>query len=317
MYLKYCSLVVFLFLQFLLHGQDRYCLSGNCQEGFGHARWKGGEEYIGNFVGSRMQGYGVFYWQNKRKYVGYWLAGKIDGKGTLFDDKGVIKTGIWKANKLIRLDRKQQGVNAETLRQAQQQLQQMMVDRPTMLEVVDSNNQIWQWVQQQMAGEHTQSLIYWQDTAAAYFPIPTGVKAVHAYPTATIEGRVWVKNTDDSEQMWSSLIFELHNIRNGSAFEQVEEAAKNWHCDKATYIYSYAHLEYQAAKATKDFYTTTWLPYCQNRGIKTTPQYWFYYLPDTFEGWWAMFDQEEQQGYPWHPYSGYYDKIVGQVIEGY
>jgi hypothetical protein len=297
--------------------QKPVCLSGDCINGFGHSRWKGGEEYLGNFWQGKMNGYGVFYWHNKRKYVGYWKNGKIEGKGTLFNAEGILKKGWWSNNKLVKLERKEAGLTEQNLVHGYTQLKTITKDRPLMLSIVHASdeNVIWNWVQRKLAGEDIGSRIFWQDTASYSFPIPTGVKAVHAYPTATTEGRVWLQNTKHPEQMWSSLIFELHNIRNGTAFQEIEKAAVNFNCDKKTYILSYARLEYQAAKETKQFYQKIWLPYCKKKGLKTEPIHWFYYLPDTFEEWMASF--KDKKGYPWHPYAGYYNKIVSRVIADY
>jgi len=115
--------------------------------------------------------------------------------------------------------------------------------------------------------------------------------------------------------MWAGLIYELHNIKNGQNFQTIEEDAKYWLCTKEQYIRRYAQLEYKAAKETIAFYKNIWLPYCKSKNITPDPQLWFYYLPKTFDQWMASFT--DKKGYPWHPYSGYYDRLVKDVVKKY
>ncbi|WMX12065.1 hypothetical protein [Aureispira sp. CCB-E] len=295
--------------------QDGTCVSGNCQNGYGRFEWHSGEEYIGNFSNGKMNGYGVFYWQNKRKFIGGWKKGKMDGEGILFYENGQIKKGIWKANTFVRLLRNDFSLSRENIQHGEHELLQMLVDRPALADIVQKDDLIWQWVLYKLAGEDVQSPIYWQANSNKNFPIPTGVNAVHAYPTPKSEGRVWVADDITSEEMWAGIVYELHNIKNGPEFQKIERDAKYFACSRKDYIMRYARLEYKAAQETAIFYRTIWLPYCQSKGIKPQPQLWFYYLPDTFEKWAKGFN--DPSSYPWHPYSGYYDQIVKDVVKNY
>ena len=312
--LPFCCLFLLLHSSWL-QAQKGVCITGDCQNGYGHFEWTSGEEYVGNFEAGRMNGYGVFYWQNKRKFIGYWKDGKINGEGILFYENGRIKKGIWKANRFVRLIRENFVMSNECITHGTNQLHQIIQDRPKMQNIVQENDIVWQWVVYKLAGEDVQSPIYWQALSSRNFPIPSGVNAVHAYPTTKTEGRIWVKNSGDPEAMWAGLIYELHNIKNGPAFQRIERDAKHWLCSKEEYIRRYAELEYQAAKETVTFYKNIWLPYCESKNIKPNPQLWFYYLPDTFEQWMDSFT--DTTGYPWHPYSGYYDRVVKDVVKNY
>ncbi|BDS10452.1 MORN repeat-containing protein [Aureispira anguillae] len=313
-FLPFCFL--FLMLSFSqIQAQAGKCTAGNCVDGYGRFEWISGEEYIGNFNQGKMHGYGVFYWQNKRKFIGNWKKGKMHGTGTLFYEDGRIKKGVWKANTFVRLTRNNFVMSNENIRRAQEELEQMLLDRPNMSKIIDREDIIWQWVVHKMAGEDIQSPIYWQAQSSKSFPIPTGVNAVHAYPTKKTEGRIWVKNNPNPEEMWAGLIYELHNIKNGTAFQAIEQDAKQLQCTKKAYILRYARLEYKAAQETIEFYKKIWLPYCKAKGIKPNPQLWFYYLPNSFEQWMAGFT--DKNGYPWHPYAAYYDRLVKGVAKNY
>jgi hypothetical protein len=307
--------LIFNFVCINIQAQDGTCVSGNCEEGYGRFEWKSGEEYIGNFSAGKMSGYGVFYWQNKRKFIGGWKKGKMDGKGMLFYENGQMKKGIWKSNTFVRLLRNDFSLSKETIANAEKELLLMVTNRPAMTEIVQKDDIIWQWVLYKMAGEDILSPIYWQAKSSKNFPIPSGVNAVHAYPTKKSDGRVWVADNISSEEMWAGIIYELHNIKNGSAFQNIERDAKYFACSRQDYIMRYAKLEYKAAQETAIFYTNIWLPYCKSKGIKANPQLWFHYLPDTFEKWTHSFS--DKNSYPWHPYSGYYDKIVKDMVKNY
>jgi hypothetical protein len=247
----------------------------------------------------------------------------MDGEGLLFHPNGRLQRGVWRANTFVRLLRPPYQLSTQHLAHGKKQLQQLLLDRPSMSQLVALDDPIAEWVILQLAGASIKTPIYWQDSASRSFPIPSGVNAVHAYPTAKTEARVWVRPNDNSglapsgvaEQQWAGLVYELHNIQNGSAFEAIEEDAKKLRCTQAEYIERYARLEYQAAQATAQFYRELWKPFCQSKGRSTIPQYWFYYLPSTFEEWMAGFTNPE--GYPWHPYAGYYQQLVRERVQGY
>jgi hypothetical protein len=307
--------LIFNFVCINLQAQDGTCVSGNCEDGYGRFEWKTGEEYIGNFSDGKMSGYGVFYWENKRKFIGGWKKGKMDGEGMLFYENGQMKKGIWKSNTFVRLLRNDFVLSKESIFKAEKELLQMMLDRPAMTQLVQKDDIIWQWVLYKMAGEDVLSPIYWEEKSTKNFPIPSGVNAVHAYPTPKSDGRVWIADDITSEEMWAGIVYELHNIKNGDAFQLVEKDAKYFVCNREEYIMRYARLEYKAAQETAIFYTNIWLPYCKSKGIKAKPQLWFHYLPNTFEKWASSF--KDKNSYPWHPYSGYYDQITKNVIKSY
>jgi hypothetical protein len=310
-------LILLTFLLSVIHlsGQDGQCRSGDCKNGFGHFEWKTGEQYFGNFENGKMHGYGVFYWISKKKYTGNWRGAKMHGEGILFEENGEIKKGVWKNNKFAGIEKKAFIMSAEHIIHGNNQLEEAIKDRPEMLKIVDRNDTIWNWAASKMGGEDIKSLIYWQESSSNNFLIPEGVNAVHAYPTNKSEGRVWVRNSENAEEMWSGLIYELHNIKNGKNFEKIEHDARLWICNKEEYIRRYAQLEYRAAGEMIIFYNTIWLPFCQSKNIDSNPQLWFVYLPDSFKKWMDSFT--DRNGYPWHPYSEYYDRIVRGVVEDY
>ncbi|MCP4439736.1 MAG: hypothetical protein GY810_12400 [Aureispira sp.] len=291
------------------------CTSGNCRDGFGHYTWPSGERYVGNWTKGNMEGHGVFYWKSGRKYIGAWAKNKMNGRGTMFYTDGRIKSGYWESNQFVRLHRDAYALSSENLKHGEAQLQQLLLDRPGMKKLVEKEDIVWYWVVHKFAGEDVKSPIFWQEHSTKDFFIPNDVTAAHSYPTKKQNGKVWVKQLGDIEEMWSGVIYELHNITNYKDFDQIEQDVKYNKCTKGEYIMRYASLEYKAAKATAQFYQTIWKPYCNTKNLTTNPQHWFAYIPDTFEAWIALF--KDNTGYPWYPYAGYYDRLAKSTIERY
>lgn len=302
-------------LALLLCAQDGTCQAGTCQEGYGHFEWNSGDQYWGNFEQGKMHGYGVFYWKDGRQYVGNWNSGQLHGEGVLFELNGTTKRGIWKRNRFVKLYRPDYQLTPAALIHGRAQLKRILEDRPAMQQLVQPDDAIGQWVILQLAGVHSKALVHWQNKSSTDFIIPEGVAAVHAYATPTSTAKIWVRPSDDAEQLWASLIYELHNLHHGAAFRQIALDAENALCNEQEYIMRHAQLEYLAGKATAGFYKQYWKPFCKSQGHATTPQRWFYYLPPTFEGWAKTFTNP--QGYPWHPYRDYYRRLVAAIQRRY
>lgn len=291
------------------------CTQGDCQEGFGHFVWSSGEKYIGNWRNGKMNGHGVFYWTDGRKYIGEWLDGRLHGRGTMFYTDGKIKCGRWEQNRFVQLQRPEYSLSADNLKHGSNQLKQLLIDRPQMRGWVSEGDTIWNWMMRKFAGEDIQHKIYWQAEETDNFIIPDGVNAAHCYPTDIHEAQLWVDKLQNPEEMWAGVIFELFNITNHDAFEAIERDAMLGFCDKQNYIMRYAELEYHAARRTAQFYKTIWRPFCQRKGLKTSDHYWFSTIPATFSEWIALY--RDPTGYPWNPYSGYYERLVKSVVEKY
>lgn len=291
------------------------CIDGNCRDGFGRYAWHGGEYYIGEWQNHRMHGYGVFYWPSGKKYVGEWVHGKFNGSGTMFYPDGERKAGQWENNKLIQLRREAYSLSEKNIRHGEAQLRQMRIDRPAMQRMVRPGDTIWNWVVLRLAGKDIRSTIYWQAESSEDFPIPKGVNAAHGYPTPAHNGRIWLHPSTEAEELWSGLIFELHNIRNYKQFNRVRLDAVRGNCDRDVYIMRHAELEYQAVQATARFYEEVWKPYCQARNIPTDPKRWFTYVPDSFEAWISLYT--DSRGYPWSPYGEYYDALLREALRQY
>ena len=100
------------------HSQQKGCISGDCDNGYGTWVFDSGEKYVGNWVNMKRKGFGTNYWvngewyrgdwqddlkngqgtysyKNGDKYVGAWKNDKQDGEGTYYYADGTIKKGTW------------------------------------------------------------------------------------------------------------------------------------------------------------------------------------------------------------------------------
>ena len=296
-----------------LWGQQS-CVSGDCIDGYGCLQLDSGEKYYGNFREGDFNGYGILLWNSAHKYIGYWRNGKMHGKGTMISQGQLIK-GLWIDNKLEQIEADSFSMEAFQLEAAQKELEKMLDSRPELRHYTQAMDLLKQWLILKFAGADIGQAIHWQDSAHGGFQIPEKVNAVHAYPTAQNKAMIWIREGLPAEQMWACLIFELINICNGPAFQEIETAALKWQINKAEYVRRFTQLEFETAHKTRQFYLEVWQPMMRSQQLDSDAQYWFYYIPDRFEDWWTGFQDRSQ--YPFYPYEQFYERTIKKGIRSY
>lgn len=92
-------------------GQEKGCVEGNCENGWGVNNYYIGKvyqgRYKGNFSNGKRNGKGKFVYANGSVYDGNWKEGKPHGLGARISQNGKIESGTWKMGKLIKLQKKQ------------------------------------------------------------------------------------------------------------------------------------------------------------------------------------------------------------------
>lgn len=87
-------------------GQDKGCVEGNCENGWGVNNYYIGKiyqgRYEGNFLDGKRHGKGKFVDTNGSIYDGSWKAGKPDGLGAKVSQSGVVESGLWQEGRLIK-----------------------------------------------------------------------------------------------------------------------------------------------------------------------------------------------------------------------
>lgn len=88
-----------------LFAQEKGCVEGNCENGWGIYENYVGDvyqgRYEGNFLDGLYSGKGKFVYANGDKYEGSWAEGKPNGLGARIAKNGKVKVGTWKDGKLI------------------------------------------------------------------------------------------------------------------------------------------------------------------------------------------------------------------------
>jgi hypothetical protein len=87
-------------------GQEKGCIEGNCENGWGVYNYYIGKvyqgRYEGNFSNGKRQGKGKFVDTNGGIYEGNWQGGQPHGLGARVDKDGQVTSGMWAAGKLVK-----------------------------------------------------------------------------------------------------------------------------------------------------------------------------------------------------------------------
>ena len=75
------------------------CLSGDCRDGQGRARFDNGDLYDGSWRAGLMHGRGTYRYRSGARYTGGFARGKIDGYGVVDYPDGARFEGHWRANR--------------------------------------------------------------------------------------------------------------------------------------------------------------------------------------------------------------------------
>lgn len=75
------------------------CISGDCRDGTGEARFDNGDRYRGTWRDGLMHGQGVYRFRTSARYEGEFREGAMHGLGTMYYTDGAVYTGQWAGNK--------------------------------------------------------------------------------------------------------------------------------------------------------------------------------------------------------------------------
>lgn len=210
----------------------------------------------------------------------------------------------------------------DDLSHGQCQIQRMLKDRPGMrggsgLPDMTEDDIIWQWVAHGFAGRHCGFRVYWDPEPPTY-DAPASHRQVHG------KGYVRIRNRDVHDRsgrerwqafdtMWSGVVFELYNLANTEGFKWTHWEALAGRLDREEYAERAARLEYDAVTYSARFYEYAWRPWAVERGHSPDAHVWHYPAPTSYEKWFRQFT--DPSGYPWDPYSEYFDAKVVPHLE--
>lgn len=247
---------------------------------------------------------------SRRKVVtfGSVIAAGIILAGLRFD--GAIAFGSFEPPQPPYVEVKTKHLTDEDIAYGEQQVGNMLHDRPQMATCVKKGDWLWGWAVRQFAGEALGCRIRWNKEK------PSGdSRGDNSYPNADQKiGYIRVSNVTakglplNGEEQWSVAVFELHNIRNARGFEQTDRDAYDGKILTAKeYVRRITQLEFKADLQRRRFYSHQWVPHAKKNVLSTTGYIWGVYSPDTYEKW--IVQIPETSSYI-RSYSDYFEKSV-------
>lgn len=191
------------------------------------------------------------------------------------------------------------------------QTEKMLADRPRMGERFDPANPLHVWVAIAFQRMPEDRSILWdaefrRTDASAYSGYATAMPcwAIHVSNVHQI-GKQKGKEMS-ADDLWSSALFELENLRNRPAFSATHNQARREEISRRDFSLALAQLEWGAGLRTRAFFTLVYFPWATEHGLVPSFAPWF--EPSlTFDDRKASFADDDY--YPWKIYGKQYDSL--------
>jgi len=203
---------------------------------------------------------------------------------------------------------------ADSISFGQRQVDQLLADRPDMAGVLREDDPVLQWVIEGFNGDRMGYRIHWHANSPLGGSDAEHSPPYYAYPAyISLSGGAQVTPIDK----WASVVYELHNIENSQAFDELHEQAKAGEIDGEAYAKKCLKLEFLALEKTKEFFEKNSLP--NSRHGKDPWYNWISGDIGTFEDYAKSFE-EDQIGNGYNPlkyFRDYYDTGIAPYLEWY
>ncbi len=164
------------------------------------------------------------------------------------------------------------------LKHGQEQVRQMLKDRPAMAQYGDEAGVLYSWAVRKFAGEDLGQRIFWDPAD------PPDTSADHFSPTATSPGRVRVRGQYKDgphagkeragEEMWEGVVYELYNILSVKDFRRRSDDAAAGKLSKEEFVVRTAEVENRAGEKEWAFYLRVFLLWAKDHHLSTNPRVW-------------------------------------------
>lgn len=200
-------------------------------------------------------------------------------------------------------------LSPEALRHGEEQVRQMLRDRPAMAEHAKEAEFLRRWAARKFAGEDFGALIDWDpspplNSDAEHLAADDDAHAailVHAdYTAGPNEGK-----PRSFEELWAGAIYELYNVIYSREYVRLNKEADLGKLSKEAFVGGILKDELQAAQRTRAFYVHMFLPWMAEQRLATNPAHWFCDWWDTTDNVLTHFTDRSE--YPWRPYGRTYD----------
>ncbi len=210
---------------------------------------------------------------------------------------------------------KRTSVAKQTYSFGELQVDAMLRDRPEMSTYISRGDRLSDWTARQFAGKDFPVRIFWHNNLPR--DMPSGPIAA-CQPLDARTAWIYVRSLDSQgkkiggDELWSAVVFELYNARNSPLVVQLYKETERGKVSKAQYIERITRMEFEAIRATNEFYRTFWLPHVLAKKLPTDPSIWHSSASDRYEDWIAGL-KLQQSGYPYDSYGADYSKLLRQV----
>jgi tetratricopeptide (TPR) repeat protein len=182
-------------------------------------------------------------------------------------------------------------LSADALKFGEQQLRQMLSDRPAMTQYGNKANSLYQWAARKFAGEDLGNKIFWRSFDprpiwnAGSGPLDQSIDAANLSVQSSQSRYICVRRTYKSgphvgedlslEEVWGDAIFELYNNVSAKDFDRVDAEAVFGKLSRHDYAKERIEVEGIAAEKLRAFYIHVFLPLAAENHLATHPEYWY------------------------------------------
>ena len=172
-----------------------------------------------------------------------------------------------------------QTLSAEAIKHGEEQVRQMLRDRPAMAEFGDKAAVLRDWAARKFAGEDIHERIMWdcvepEVANAESHPTKPGSPGLIRIRATRCDGPNKGKK-QSFEELWGEAVFELYNVTNGSDVERIKAEAASNKLTKEMYAAAILGCESHTAEKTRAFYNHVYLPWAKEQHVATEPKRWY------------------------------------------
>jgi tetratricopeptide (TPR) repeat protein len=169
-------------------------------------------------------------------------------------------------------------ITPEALRRGEEQVRQMLHDRPVMAKYGEKARALYQWAARKFAGEDMGQEIRWDGSEPLHAPSdcdcprdgqPDRIRLRKSSADKPDNGK-----EHSFEELWMCAVFELYNASNTEGFARTYEAARRGEFTRDQYVMAQAIVESLTAEKTRSFYIHVYLPWTKEVRESTNPTLW-------------------------------------------
>jgi len=186
---------------------------------------------------------------------------------------------------------------------------------------IGKNSRIWRFVADGYGRKVNGSVTCWGGTNV---PEPMEIWANHTVPgeggmRGSIRIRSKLKDASGvvrdatSEELWSSVVFELFNIQNAEDFIRISVETANAKVTREDWIRRNTALEHKAVLRLAGFYRQIWEPWAKANGLVSHPFLWHVDTPADFDEWISSYPKEVMN--PRMYWANYWDSFVVPYLQ--